>query len=230
MSDKTNNHSLRVVTCRAGGVLGILSYGLVDSHQSFRLERRRGLTAASGHHYKVIMPVIKTKTTYLQMFSPPAVEIAAPRDDVKISKVARPTVEFYRRLYNEVGSTFYWVDRLVMQDEKLLAIINHDLVDVLVLTAADEPLGYAELDRRQAGEIELAYFGLFPSAIGQGLGKYLLNQTVRAAWAHSPQRVWVHTCDLDHAAALPNYLKAGFEVYDEVAIDQCVPEPGENGR
>jgi hypothetical protein len=104
------------------------------------------------------------------MFSPPVVEIAAPRDDVEISKVASPTVEFYRRLYHEVDSTFHWVDRLVMQDEKLLAIIHHDLVDVLVLTAADEPLGYAELDRRQAGEIELAYFGLFPSATGQGLG------------------------------------------------------------
>jgi GNAT superfamily N-acetyltransferase len=117
-----------------------------------------------------------------------------------------------------------------MQDEELLAIIHHDLVDVLVLTAVDEPLGYAELDRRQAGEIELACFGLFPSATGQGLGKYLLNRAMRAAWAHSPQRVWVHTCDLDHPAALPNYLKAGFEVYDEVDIDQFVPEPGENGR
>jgi GNAT superfamily N-acetyltransferase len=176
------------------------------------------------------MPVIKTKTTYLQMFSPPVVEIAAPRDDVEISKVASPKVEFYRRLYHEVGSTFHWVDRLVMQDEELLAIIHHDLIDVLVLTAADEPLGYAELDRRQAGEIELAYFGLFPSATGQGLGKYLLNRAMRTAWAHRPQRVWVHTCDLDHPAALPNYLKAGFEVYDEVDIDQFVPEPGENGR
>ena len=118
----------------------------------------------------------------------------------------------------------------ILQDEELLAIIHHDLVDVLVLTAVDEPLGYAELDRRQAGEIELACFGLFPSATGQGLGKYLLNRAMRAAWAHSPQRVWVHTCDLDHPAALPNYLKAGFEVYDEVDIDQFVPEPGENGR
>ena len=173
------------------------------------------------------MPVIKTRTTYLQMFSPPVVEIAAPRDDVKISTVASPVVEFYRRLYHEVGSTFHWVDRLVMQDEELVAIIHHVLVDVLVLTATDEPLGYAELDRRKEGEIELAYFGLFPKATGQGLGKYLLNHAMRAAWAHSPRRVWVHTCDLDHPAALPNYLKAGFEVYDEVDIDQWVPEPGE---
>ena len=176
------------------------------------------------------MPFIKTKTTYLEMFSPPVAEIAAPRDDVRISQVATPAVEFYRRLYKGVGSAFHWVDRLVMQDEELMAIVHHDLVDVLVLTAHDEPLGYAELDRREAGEIELAYFGLFPHAIGQGLGEYLLNHALRAAWKHSPRRVWVHTCDLDHPAALPNYLKAGFTVYDEVDVDQWVPEPGQDGE
>lgn len=176
------------------------------------------------------MPFIKTKTTYLQMFSPPMVEIAAPRDDVKIIEVACPAVEFYRKLYHEVGSTFYWVDRRVMQDDELAAIIHHDLVDVLVLTAEEEPLGYAELDRRQADEIELAYFGLIPKAIGKGLGRFLLNHALRAAWAHRPRRVWVHTCDLDHPAALPNYLKAGFAVYQERDIDQWIPEPGESGR
>lgn len=184
---------------------------------------------ASAHHRSAIMPFIKTKTTYLQMFSPPMVEVSAPRLDVKISEVASPTVAFYRHLYHGVGSAYHWVDRLVLQDEELIAIIHNDLIDVLVLATAAEPLGYAELDRRQEGEIELAYFGLFPKAIGQGLGKYLPNQALRAAWAHSPRRVWVHTCDLDHPAALPNYLKAGFEVYDEVDIEQWIPEPGQNG-
>ena len=42
-------------------------------------------------------------------------------------------------------------------------------------------------------------------------------------WSHQPRRIWVHTCDLDHPAALPNYLKAGFQIYDEVTIDQWIP-------
>jgi GNAT superfamily N-acetyltransferase len=169
------------------------------------------------------MPVIATKTTYLQMFSPTEIEIAAPRADLKLSRIVRPTVDFYRRLYREVGSAFHWVDRLVMPEEELRAIIHDDLVDVFVLTAAEEPVGYSELDRRESGEIELAYFGLFRTATGQGLGKYLLNYTLRAAWSHQPRRVWVHTCDLDHPAALPNYLKAGFQIYDEVSVDQWIP-------
>ena len=168
------------------------------------------------------MPVIKTKTTYLQMFSPVEIEIAVARPDLRVSRVARPSVDFYRRLYRGVGSGFHWVDRLVLPDQELQAIIHDDRVDVFVLTVAEELAGYSELDRRKADEIELAYFGLFPAAIGKGLGKYLLNWTLRAAWSHQPRRVWVHTCDLDHPAALPNYLKAGFQIYNEVTIDQRI--------
>ena len=175
------------------------------------------------------MPVIKTKTTYLQLFSPTEIEIAAPRPDLEISRIATPSVDFYRRLYREVGSAFHWVDRLVMPDTELKAIIQDDQVDIFVLAVAEEAAGYSELDRRTPGEIELAYFGLLPQATGQGLGKYLLNSTLRAAWLHEPRRVWVHTCDLDHPAALPNYLEAGFHIYDEVLVDQWIPS-GEDKR
>ena len=169
------------------------------------------------------MPVIKTKTTYLQMTSPSEIEMAAPRPDLNISRINRPSVDLYRRLYREVGSAFHWVDRLVMPEEELQAIIHDDQVDIFVLTVAEKTAGYAELDRREAHEIELAYFGLFPDVIGQGMGKYFLNWTLRTAWAHQPRRVWVHTCDLDHPAALPNYLSAGFRIYDEAVTDQRIP-------
>jgi GNAT superfamily N-acetyltransferase len=112
-----------------------------------------------------------------------------------------------------------------MPEKELQAIIHDDQVDIFVLIAAEELAGYSEIDRRKPGEIELAYFGLFPNAIGQGLGKYLLHWTLRVAWSYQPGRVWVHTCDLDHPAALPNYLKAGFQVYDEAFVDQWIPLP-----
>lgn len=178
-----------------------------------------------GYH-RLTMRVIKTKTTYLQMFSPPEVaeaEPSAPRPDLNVARVSQPSVEFYRRLYQAVGSDFHWVDRLVMADEELRGIIQDDQVDVFVLTVDKKPAGYSELDRRETGEIELAYFGLTPEVTGQGLGKYLLDSTLRAAWSYQPRRIWVHTCDLDHPAALPNYLRAGFQIYDQVTIDQWVP-------
>jgi GNAT superfamily N-acetyltransferase len=123
-----------------------------------------------------------------------------------------------------VGRDYCWVDRNLMPDEDLRRIIQDPGVEVYVLSVAGAPAGYAELDRRQPGEIELAYFGLFPDFVGRGLGKFFLAWAVERAWSHGPRRVWVHTCDLDHPAALPNYLKAGFVVYDERVIEQVVAD------
>src|SRR5260370_29736357 len=86
---------------------------------------------------------------------------------------------------------------------------------VHVLMADGVPAGFAELDRRREGEIELVQFGLMPEFIGQGLGRYFLQWTIDRAWSYDPRRFWLHTCTLDHPAALPNYRKAGFEIYKE---------------
>jgi GNAT superfamily N-acetyltransferase len=66
--------------------------------------------------------------------------------------------------------------------------------------------------------------GLLPQFIGQRLGKFFLNRTLRTAWSYGPKRVWVHTCDLDHPAALPTYLNVGFRIYEETIISQFVPD------
>ena len=58
--------------------------------------------------------------------------------------------------------------------------------------------------------MEIAYFGLLPEFVGRGWGSYLLTSAVREAWAIEADRVWLHTCTLDHPAALPNYLHRGF--------------------
>jgi hypothetical protein len=41
-----------------------------------------------------------------------------------------------------------------------------------------------------------------------------LSQAVKSAWAiPSTDRVWLHTCSLDHPSALNNYQRRGFKVY-----------------
>ena len=82
------------------------------------------------------------------------------------------------------------------------------------------PAGFAELDRRIEGEIELAQFGLMPEFIGQGLGRYFLRWAIDKAWNYGPRRFWLHTDTKDHPAALPNYLKAGFAIYKEEVKDR----------
>jgi hypothetical protein len=41
----------------------------------------------------------------------------------------------------------------------------------------------------------------------------MLSEAVRAGWSRGANRIWLHTCSLDDAAALPNYLKRGFRPF-----------------
>ena len=158
---------------------------------------------------------IELTTIYLELRAlPPAPVVPPPpRADLTVMRAERPTVGYYRFLYDTVGEPWRWYERRLVGDEQLAAVVQHQAVEVQVLYAAGVPAGYAELDRRIPGEVELAYFGLMPSFIGQGLGTYLLRWAIQRAFtgaAEPPARLWVHTCDLDHPRALATYLAAGF--------------------
>lgn len=172
------------------------------------------------------MKTIPVKVTYLQISRRPEHNTRPPMPGIEVTRMEKPTIALYRFLYNSVGRDWSWVDRDLMSDEQLSEIIHDDRVEIYVLSVHGAPAGYAELDRRVEGEIELAYFGLLPGFIGRGLGRYLLHWTLGQAWSHQPERVWLHTCELDHPAALPMYRKAGFEVFDERVVDQEVRQEG----
>lgn len=157
---------------------------------------------------------IEVVVTSLEMFGQPAdPPIPAPRDGLAIVRAVRPTASFYRYLYNTVGEPWLWGDRRKLDDDALREITQDPAVEIFVLWVEGVPAGYAELDGRIAGEIELAYFGLLPEFIGHKLGPYLLSFAVRTAWERGPRRVWVHTCTLDHPGALAMYERAGFRVF-----------------
>jgi GNAT superfamily N-acetyltransferase len=149
--------------------------------------------------------------THLEMLSrprlpappPPALKLAVLRADAI-------SVPFYRYLYNTTGGPWLWYERRMLSDPDLAAIVRHPDVDVFVLYASGEPAGYAELDRRAMPDIELAYFGLLPDFVGRKLGLWFLHWIIDAVWAREPQRLWVHTCSLDHPRALGLYQRVGF--------------------
>jgi GNAT superfamily N-acetyltransferase len=146
-----------------------------------------------------------------------------PRPDLTIVRASDPTVSFYRYLYGEVGRTWLWYERRRMGDGELAAIVKDPAVEVHVLYVGGVPAGYAELDRREPGQIELAYFGLIPAFIGAGLGAYFLAWSIDRAWSYQPARLWVHTCSLDHPRALPTYVNAGFAEYARKSVR--IPDP-----
>lgn len=161
------------------------------------------------------MSVVDFRVTYLEMLAPAQRIVTPPRNDLAIIHAKKPTLAYYRFLYDSVGGDYHWRSRKKLTDAELASLIHDPKMENHVLLVEGVPAGFAELDRRIKGEIELVQFGLVPEFIGQGLGKYFLNWTIDKAWSYQPRRFWLHTCTLDHPAALPNYLKAGFITYKE---------------
>ena len=85
-----------------------------------------------------------------------------------------------------------------MADGDLETILSNEKVHVYALYRGGEPAGYVELDYRQDNEVELAYFGLLPWHIGNGIGPWFLDWAVSTAWNDKPARLVVNTCNLDH--------------------------------
>lgn len=171
------------------------------------------------------MPVVDVKIYYLEMLGHSSRAAPPPRDDLSVIQAEKPTVAYYRALYDAVGRNYHWHSRGKLSDAELAALIRDPFNEMHVLLVDGKPAGFAELDRRNRAEIELVQFGLIPEFVGQGLGKFFLQWTIDKAWSYQPTRFWLHTCTLDHPAALPNYLKAGFSVYKEVTTQRSISTP-----
>jgi GNAT superfamily N-acetyltransferase len=92
-----------------------------------------------------------------------------------------------------------------------------------VMDESGAEAGMLELDYRERSQCELSFVGLVPELSGQGHGRWLLAEALRLAWRDGIERVHVHTCTLDHPAALPAYIRAGFTPYKR-AIERF-PDP-----
>jgi GNAT superfamily N-acetyltransferase len=158
--------------------------------------------------------------TYLEMLSPEELrQTPVPIPEPSIEQIQECPVSFFRYLYQEVGRAFHWTDRLGWTDETIRRYLDTPGVSIWLMSSHAAPAGYFELRKHDDGSVEIAYFGLLPEFIGRGWGKHLLTRAVEAAWQTGTHRVWLHTCTLDHPAALPNYVKRGFrpvreEVYE----------------
>ena len=172
--------------------------------------------------------MITSVITYLEMTERPASPTPArPAQKIALLRAENPSVSYYQYLYREVGRDWLWWERLSMSDSDLAAIIQDEKVEIYTLFVGGVPAGYGELDRRNSPDIELAYFGLMPEFIGQGLGGYFLRWMIDQAWTYEPKRLFVHTCTEDHPAAIHNYQRHGFVPYDQITEE--IPDPAQSG-
>ncbi len=156
---------------------------------------------------------ISNIVTYLEMHAPPPTRDGTEPAGLTLERFEAPDLTWYRNIYRRIGEDLMWYSRIVMSDEILNATINNPRVEIFVPRREDQVIGLLELDLRQFPDIEIAFFGLFPEAVGGGAGRWLMSRALELAWAHDPARVWLHTCSFDNPTALPFYIRSGFKPY-----------------
>lgn len=152
---------------------------------------------------------------YLQMLDRGELQAKDAPRGLDISMVAPPAFEVNRRFYKDVGAKWQWTSRLPWSDQQWAAYVNRPQLQTWVAYLDGESAGYFELEAQDQGDVEIIYFGLLERYTGRGLGGAMLSEAVERAWSFGEvRRVWLHTCTGDHPAALANYRRRGFQLYD----------------
>lgn len=151
--------------------------------------------------------------TCLEMLAKPAARPVPAIEGLSLERLGGSDTERFRALFRAIGQDIMWFSRLIMAEEKLAGIIGDPHVHCHALVKDGRDIGLLELDFREAGQCELSFFGLVPSSVGSGSGRYLMNEALTRAWAAPISRLWVHTCTFDHPNALTFYQRSGFKPY-----------------
>lgn len=150
---------------------------------------------------------VGTVVTFLEMRAPPAPS-PFPSAPLRMRRCEAIGADAYRALFRRVGGRWLWYSRLLMDDSALLVRIGELHV---VADPGGIEVGLVELERRpEGGACAIRFLGLVPELAGKGHGRWLLAETLALCWRKDTEIVTVSTCSLDHPAALPAYLRAGF--------------------
>jgi len=147
-----------------------------------------------------------------------------PNKPYELRQAGRNLPELNRMLYVAVGAQWLWYERLKWSYREWQLFLDRPNIETWIAFDGGTPIGYFELEAQAGAAAEICYFGLLPEFIGQGFGGHLLRDAIAKAWQLGGERVWLHTCTLDHPSALKNYQARGFSVFKEEDIIANLPD------
>ena len=134
-------------------------------------------------------------------------------------KVEPENFQINKFFYKNVGKKHHWVDRLVWTDKNWIDYTTDKKVKTFIVKKYDDLVGYFELIfHAEQNEVEIAYLGLLEEYHNKKIGSFLLSTAIKNAFLEKPQRVWVHTCSLDHKNALKNYIARGMKIFKKETV------------
>jgi len=163
----------------------------------------------------------EVKRNYLEMNSIQELNQGSkPSGDYTLNLLNPINFQLNKFFYKNIGNKHKWVDRLIWTEEKWIEYLSSKNVKTYVLKYKKDLVGFFELIYHQEKkETEIAYFGILEEYQNKKLGSYLLSEAIKKAFKGNIDRVWVHTCSLDHKNALNNYIARGMKIFKSETLN-----------
>ena len=141
-------------------------------------------------------------------------EVVDYSEDYSLNLLEPINFQLNKFFYKNIGKKHKWIDRLIWTENQWIDYISSENVKTYVFKYKDDLAGFFELIfHTEKKEVEIAYFGLLEEFQNKKLGSYLLSQAIKKSFKENINRVWVHTCSLDHKHALNNYIARGMKIF-----------------
>ena len=142
-----------------------------------------------------------------------------PQDEYSLNLLEPKNFQLNKFFYKNIGKKHKWIDRLVWTENQWMDYVSSEKVKTYVLKYKGDLVGFFELIfHSEENEVEIAYFGILEEYQNKKLGSYLLSQAIQKSFKRDINRVWVHTCSLDHKNALNNYIARGMKIFKTETI------------
>ena len=157
----------------------------------------------------------EVKRNYLEINSLKDLQESEKPSDDYIVKLIEPTdFQLNKFFYKNIGKNHKWIDRLIWTEEQWIKYVFNKNVKTFVLKNKKDLVGFFELIiHSEKKEVEIAYFGILEEYQNKKLGSFLLSDAIKKSFQENVERVWLHTCSLDHKNALNNYLARGMKIF-----------------
>ena len=162
----------------------------------------------------------KIQRNYLEINSIQSLnEVIKPDKNYSLNLLEPINFQLNKFFYKNIGKNHQWIDRLVWTEAQWIEYVSDQKVSTYILKFKDNLAGFFELiSHDEKKEIEIAYFGLLEEFQNKKIGSYLLSQAIKKSFKGNIDRVWVHTCSLDHKNALNNYIARGMKIFKTETI------------
>lgn len=149
---------------------------------------------------------------YLEINSTKDLKIKSrPSGNFFLEEEVKNKFDLNKFFYKQIGKRHEWVDRLTWQDKHWIDYVSNKNLKTFILRSDEELVGYFELIF-SSNDCEIAYLGILDEYIGRGLGGFLLSEALKIGLKKA-DRIWVHTCTLDHPNAIKNYKSRGMKIF-----------------